>query len=97
MKLTAAQLQLIRDTLDGNELNPFVSGEQRAAIRAVCSDVGGDGEREKFLIAFKSAIIDAANDLDIAQGSERDAMLSRIISVFIDELYAKLREGEIRP
>jgi len=96
VNLTAAQLQLIRDALNGNELNPSVTAEQRAAIRAVCADVGGNGKSEKFLIAFKSALIDAANELDVPYGAERDAKLSRIVSVFIDELYTRAREGEAR-
>jgi hypothetical protein len=96
VNLTAAQLQLIRVALQGNELSPFVTAEQRAAIQAVCSDVGSNGTSEKFLIAFKSALVDAANDLDVPHGPERDVKLSRLISVFIDELYAKAREGEAR-
>ena len=87
---------MIRDALKENELSPFVTAEQRAAIRAVCSDLGSDGKAEKLLIAFKTALVDAANDLDVPHGPERDAKLSRLVSVFIDELYAKTREGEAR-
>jgi len=96
VNLTAAQLQLIRDSLKGNELSPFVTAEERAAIQAVCSDLESDGKTEKLLIAFKSALVDAANDLDVPHGPERDAKLSRLVSVFIDELYANARQGEAR-
>ena len=96
MNLTAAQIQLIRDAIKGNELSPFVTAEQRAAIRAVCADTATNGKAEKFLIAFKSALVDAANEMDVPHGPERDARLSRLVSVFIDELYAKAREGEAR-
>jgi hypothetical protein len=95
--LTAAQLHLVRRALDGNELDLFVTREQRAAIRELCQRVGADCEREKFLIAFKAALVETANEFDIVNGAERDAMLARLITVFIDELYNGARDRERRP
>ena len=66
----------------------FVTREQRAAIRDLCAQFKPDGQPEKFLIAFKSALDEAADEARIPPGSERSLMLSRIISVFIDELYS---------
>jgi len=59
-------------------------------------------EPEKFLIAFKIALVEAANAQGIPHGAERTAMLSRLVSVFIDELYSAgngkgilgMRQGE---
>jgi len=66
----------------------FVTREQRAAIRELCAGLKPDGQPEKILIAFKSALEEAADEAHVPLGSERSLMLSRIISVFIDELYS---------
>lgn len=93
MNLTAAQLHLIRRALEDSEFKVSVTPGQRAAIREVCEQAGADCEREKFLIAFKMALVEVANELDVSYGAERDALLARLISVFIDELYTLARAG----
>lgn len=55
------------------------------------------GEPEHLLIAFKSAIVEAANMVGMRPGSERSALLDRLVSVFIEELYSRhLRPDEAR-
>jgi hypothetical protein len=65
-----------------------VTSEQRKAIRAICSGPERHGfEPEDFLIAFKLAVVDAANDVGIPPGPERNDFLSRLVSVYIEEFY----------
>lgn len=44
-------------------------------------------EPEDFLIAFKLALVDAANDVGMAPGPERNDFLSRLVSAYIEEFY----------
>ena len=44
-------------------------------------------EPEDFLIAFKLAVVEAANDVGIPPGPERNDFLSRLVSVYIEEFY----------
>src|SRR5689334_4247261 len=86
--LTPSQRKLVRVALSSPSLGLFVTREQRAAIRELCAGLKPDGQPEKILIAFKSALEEAADEAHVPLGSERSLMLSRIISVFIDELYS---------
>lgn len=65
-----------------------VTAEQRLVLREICSGSEGKNvEPEDFLIAFKLALVDAANDVGIPQGPERTDFLSRLVSVYIEEFY----------
>jgi hypothetical protein len=65
-----------------------VTSEQRTVIRAICSAPERHRfEPEDFLIAFKLAIVDAANDVGIPLGPERNDLLARLVSVYIEEFY----------
>jgi hypothetical protein len=86
--LTDAHQQRLRDALKEKTARPVVTTEQRAAIRQICTDAMPGVEPEKLLIAFKSALADAADDAGFAYGVERSALVTALISVFIDELYA---------
>lgn len=79
--------------------------EQRAVIRRICSAPERETfEPEDFLIAFKLAIVDAANAVGIQPGPDRNDFLARLVSVYIEEFYrspqssesAKNRDGEER-
>ena len=48
---------------------------------------------EDFLIAFKLAIVDAANDVGIPPGPERSDLLSRLVSAYIEEFYLVARDA----
>jgi hypothetical protein len=65
-----------------------VSSAQRAAIRQICSTPERERfESEDFLIAFKLAIVDAANDVGIPPGPDRNDFLARLVTVYIEEFY----------
>lgn len=85
--LNFVQQRLIRTALNGRSNHGLVTPEQRHMIRELCAQAGPGHEPEQFLIAFKVALIEAANDAGIAFGSERNELLGRLVSVFIDEFY----------
>jgi hypothetical protein len=61
---------------------------QRQAIRELCLSCRPLGQSpEDVLIAFKAALIETANDDGMAYGPERSELLSRLVTVFIEELY----------
>ena len=65
-----------------------VTHEQRMALRQICSAPERIGfEPEDFLIAFKLALVDAANDVGIPPGPDRNDFLARLVSVYIEEFY----------
>ena len=57
-------------------------------MRELCNSFRESAQRpEQLLIAFKAALTEAANEAKIAYGPPRTALLSRLVSVFIEELY----------
>jgi hypothetical protein len=92
VNLTPAQLLLIRSAVATSQIDVFATPKQRAFISDVCAQAPTECDREKFLIAFKSAVVEATNELAIPFGSQRDEMIDRLISIFIGELYEGHRE-----
>ena len=96
-KLPPSHQELLRAAMMGGSSNDVeVSSEQRAAIRQICS--GPERlrfEPEDFLIAFKLAIVDAAKAAGIPPGPDRNALLARLVTVYIEEFYrAPLADGK---
>jgi hypothetical protein len=72
-----------------------VSAEQRAVLQQICSaPERSQFEPEDFLIAFKLALADAANDVGIPPGPERNDFLSRLVTVCIEEFYRFPSNGD---
>ena len=86
--LTDAHQQLIRSILKDLTVRSKITAEQRAAIRQCCVQALAVAEPEKVLIAFKNLLAAAAEAEGIPPGFERNALLSQLVSIFIDELYA---------
>lgn len=80
--------QLIRSTLKGKTVRSKITAGDRQAIRQICIDVQPVRDPQTLLIAFKSALAQAADAEGIPQNVERNALLSQLVSVFIDELFA---------
>src|ERR671937_139572 len=91
--LTDDHKQIIRATLKGRTADSRISAEQRAAIRRICVEVMPVAEPERFLRAFVDTLVQAADAERIAYGVERDAMLTKIVSIFVDELHACTEDG----
>ena len=91
--LTDWHKQLIRSLLKGRTADSRISAEQRSAIRQICADVMPVAEPERFLRAFVDSLVQAADAERVPYGVERDAMLSQIVSIFVDELHASADDG----
>jgi len=79
---------LLRTAIADGATSKTVSAEQRLVLRQICSGPERKSfEPEDFLIAFKLALADAANDVGIPPGPERNDFLSRLVSVCIEEFY----------
>ena len=61
---------------------------QRQAIRELCLSCRQLGlSPVELLIAFNAALNETANDAGMAHGPERNELLSRLVTVFIEELH----------
>ena len=61
---------------------------QRQALRELCLSCRQLRQPpEELLIAFKTALIETADDSGMPHGPERSALLSRLVTMFIEELY----------
>ena len=79
--------QLIRDTLKGRMADSKISARQRVAIREICEELMPITEPASLLRGFVDALVQAADAERIPYGVERDAMLSQLVSIFVDELH----------
>ena len=72
-----------------------VSAEQRSVLQQICSAPERKHfEPEDFLIAFKLALVDAANEVGIKPGPDRNDFLSRLVSAYIEEFYRFPSNGD---
>jgi len=82
--------------LDGRAPELTVTAEQRAVIRRICAAPERQTfEPEDFLIAFKIALVEAANAVRIPPGPDRNDFLARMVSVYIEEFYRGPPDGEM--
>ena len=91
--LTDKHRESIRNTLRARTRDSRINAEQRSAIRQICADVMPVAEPERFLRSFVDALVHLADEERIPYGVERDAMLSGIVSIFVDELHACADDG----
>ena len=72
-----------------------VTSEQRAIIRQICSAPEKmTFAPEDFVIAFKLALTNAANDVGIRPGPDRNDLLTSMVSVCIEEFFRLPSTGE---
>jgi hypothetical protein len=87
-RLPSSHQDLLRRALEGGASESIVTPELRGAIRGICSTPERHRfEPEDFLIAFKLALVNAANDVGIAPGPDRNDFLSKLVTVYIEEFY----------
>jgi hypothetical protein len=94
--LTDTHQQLLRSILKDKTVRSKITAEQRSAIRQICVELIPVHEPEKVLLAFKSALAAAAHAENIPYSIERTAVLSQVVSVFIDELYATGEDADVQ-
>jgi hypothetical protein len=91
--LTDDHKERIRRLLKGRMAASRIDADQRATIRQICAEVMPVAEPSTLLRAFVDALVLAADAERIAFGVERDALLSQLVSVFVDELHACTDDG----
>jgi hypothetical protein len=88
---------LLKVVMSDGVTDKTVTLEQRLVLRQICSAPERKSfEPEDFLIAFKLALVDAANEVGIKPGPERNDFLSRLVTVYIEEFYRSPVSGEGR-
>jgi hypothetical protein len=86
-RLPPGHLEKLKSTLTLG-VTRHVTPEQRAAIRQLCaSPERWSYAPEDFLIAFKLAIVEAATAMKIPAGPERNDLMARLVSAYIEEFY----------
>lgn len=87
-RLTASYRERVSTVLSDATPPRGVSPRQRSMLSDICSAPESLGQRpEQLLVAFKSALSDAADRLAIPHGSERDDLLARLVTAFIEEFF----------
>jgi hypothetical protein len=72
-----------------------VTSAQRAIIHQICSAPEKlTFAPEDFVIAFKLALTDAANDVGLRPGPERNDLLTRLVSLCIEEFFRSRSPGD---
>ncbi len=72
-----------------------MTSDQRAIINQICSAPEKlTFAPEDFVIAFKLALTNAANDVGIRPGPDRNDLLSRLVSVCIEEFFRSPSIGD---
>ena len=80
--------ELLRTALKLSGTARTVTSEQRAIITQICSAPETlTFAPEDFVIAVKLALTNAANEVGIRPGSDRNELLARLVSVCIEEFF----------
>ena len=80
--------ELLRGILKARTVDSKINAGQRTTIRAICAEVMPVPQPERLLRSFVDALVQAADLERVAYGVERDAILSQLVSIFVDELHS---------
>jgi hypothetical protein len=86
--------ELLRIAVKGRAADSKIQSEKRLAIRQICAELMPAAEPERLLRSFVDALVQIADAERIPYGVERDAMLSQIVSIFVDELHVCAEDGK---
>jgi hypothetical protein len=87
-RLPSGHQELLRSVLEGAATGKTVTPAQCMVVRQICSAPEKvNFAPEDFLIAFKLALTNAANEAGLAPGPERNELLERMVSACIEEFY----------
>jgi hypothetical protein len=93
--LNRTQRYLLKNALES--VSGDASRSQRETIRQLCATSQNASQTpEQLLVTFKRALVDAANEAGLSYGPKRNELLSRMVSVFIEELYGLRIEQRAR-
>jgi hypothetical protein len=88
-RLSPSHRALLDDALEAAQEQLVVTPQMRSAIKEICSAREKLAhEHEDSLIAFKLAIVDSANSAGIRPSPERNDLLARLVTIYIDEYYS---------
>ena len=94
-RLPQHQEELLRSALRLSGTGGRVTSEQRAIIHQICSAPEKlKFAPEDFVIAFKLALTNAANDVGIRPGPDRNDLLTNMVSVCIEEFFRLPATGD---
>jgi hypothetical protein len=95
--LTRTQRHLLKNALESGSGDGSASRSQREAIRQLCATSRDAAQSpEQLLVTFKGALVDAANEASLPHGPQRNDLMSRLVSLFIEELYGLRIEQRAR-
>jgi hypothetical protein len=96
-RLPPSHLELLKVVMSDGVTDRTVTLEQRSVLRQIClAPERLSFEPEDFLIAFKLALVDAANEVGIKPGPDRNDFLSRLVTVYIEEFFRSPMSGDGR-
>jgi hypothetical protein len=87
--------ELLRTALRLNGKGRAPTSEQRTIIKQICSSPEKlTFAPEDFVIAFKLALTNAANEVGIRPGPDRNELLARLVSICIEEFFRSPSAGD---
>jgi hypothetical protein len=92
------QLPGLREALQTDAEQIEARRAQRKLVKTICSlPEVRVLPPEQFFVAFKDALANVANELNIPRGRERDEVLSRLLSLSIEEFFQDASAADIQP
>ena len=88
-RLSADHRDLLHKALRTAHAQLVVTPQMRDAIKEICTSREKLAhEHEDSLIAFKLAIVDAATAAEIQPSPERNDLLAKLVTIYIEEFYS---------
>jgi len=87
--LTTQDLDLLTTALVAESKGTSLTPAQRFALRHICAGLDYHATPEHLLVEFKLDLVCAADGACIAHGSDRNELIAKLVSGFIDELYTQ--------
>src|SRR3982751_1146740 len=89
LPLSRVQQERFKAALLSARAGALLVSAQRQAVREVLQMAGALRRRpEQCVVAFKSFMHEAANEIAMPLGRDRSALLERFVTLFIEEMYA---------
>jgi hypothetical protein len=90
-KLCPSHRELLDKALMTAQKQLIVTPQMRSAIREICAARQKLAqEHEDSLIAFKLALVDSATNARIRPSPQRNDLLARLVSIYIEEYYSSV-------
>jgi hypothetical protein len=88
-RLSPTHRELLDNAMKGAQKRLAVTPEMRSVIKEICTTREQlSHEREDSLIAFKIALVDAATSANIRPSPERNDLLAKLVTIYIEEFYS---------